>query len=182
MSAIWFPNRLSIPEKQFAMKYEPISRNSKHVDAISSAVESAENVYLATDPDREGKPLPGIFWKFCATKADEVKNVQRVVFHEITQTAVKDAVANPREVSMDLVNASKATRTGLSGGFQPVAAAVEKIRRGLSAGRVQSPALRLICEREAEIRLHPGRILDHPSWTAIKVVRGVWCKTIPVSG
>jgi len=99
------------PEKQFAMKYELISRNSKHVDAISSAVESADNVYLATDPDREGEAIAWHILEILRNKKlIGEKNVQRVVFHEITQTAVKDAVANPREVSMDLVNAQQARR------------------------------------------------------------------------
>lgn len=99
------------PGKQFAMKYELISRNSKHVDAISAAVAEVDNVYLATDPDREGEAIAWHILEILRNKkliAD--KNVQRVVFHEITQTAVKDAVANPRSVSMDLVNAQQARR------------------------------------------------------------------------
>ncbi|MFO1384655.1 MAG: type I DNA topoisomerase [Chitinivorax sp.] len=142
------------PEKQFAMKYELISRNSKHVDAISSAVEGADNVYLATDPDREGEAIAWHILEILRNKKlIGEKNVQRVVFHEITQTAVKDAVANPREVSMDLVNAQQARRAlDYLVGFNLSPLLWKKIRRGLSAGRVQSPALRLICEREAEIR------------------------------
>lgn len=142
------------PEKQFAMKYELISRNSKHVDAISSAVEHADNVYLATDPDREGEAIAWHILEILRNKKlIGEKNVQRVVFHEITQTAVRDAVANPREVSMDLVNAQQARRAlDYLVGFNLSPLLWKKIRRGLSAGRVQSPALRLICEREIEIR------------------------------
>ena len=142
------------PGKQFAMKYELISRNSKHVDAISAAVAEVDNVYLATDPDREGEAIAWHILEILRNKkliAD--KNVQRVVFHEITQTAVKDAVANPRSVSMDLVNAQQARRAlDYLVGFNLSPLLWKKIRRGLSAGRVQSPALRLICEREMEIR------------------------------
>ena len=142
------------PSKQFAMKYELISRNSKHVDAISAAVAEVDNVYLATDPDREGEAIAWHILEILRNKkliAD--KNVQRVVFHEITQTAVKDAVANPRSVSMDLVNAQQARRAlDYLVGFNLSPLLWKKIRRGLSAGRVQSPALRLICEREMEIR------------------------------
>ncbi len=142
------------PGKQFAMKYELISRNSKHVDAISAAVAEVDNVYLATDPDREGEAIAWHILEILRNKkliAD--KNVQRVVFHEITQTAVKDAVANTRSVSMDLVNAQQARRAlDYLVGFNLSPLLWKKIRRGLSAGRVQSPALRLICEREMEIR------------------------------
>lgn len=142
------------PNNQFAMKYELISRNSKHVDAISAAIADVDNVYLATDPDREGEAIAWHILEILRSKkliAD--KNVQRVVFHEITQTAVKDAVANPRAVSMDLVNAQQARRAlDYLVGFNLSPLLWKKIRRGLSAGRVQSPALRLICEREAEIR------------------------------
>lgn len=142
------------PNNQFAMKYELIGRNSKHVDAISAAIADVDNVYLATDPDREGEAIAWHILEILRSKkliAD--KNVQRVVFHEITQTAVKDAVANPRAVSMDLVNAQQARRAlDYLVGFNLSPLLWKKIRRGLSAGRVQSPALRLICEREAEIR------------------------------
>jgi len=111
-------------------------------------------VFLAPDPDREGEAIAWHILEILRNKKlIGEKNVQRVVFHEITQTAVKDAVANPREVSMDLVNAQQARRAlDYLVGFNLSPLLWKKIRRGLSAGRVQSPALRLICEREAEIR------------------------------
>ena len=142
------------PARQFAMKYELISRNSKHVDAIAAAIAEVDNVYLATDPDREGEAIAWHILEILHHKRlTEGKNIQRVVFHEITQTAVKDAVAHPRSVSMDLVNAQQARRAlDYLVGFNLSPLLWKKIRRGLSAGRVQSPALRLICEREAEIR------------------------------
>lgn len=141
-------------EHEFAMNYAPIERNAKHVDAIAKAVKTAEHVYLATDPDREGE---AIAWHLSemlkAKKLLKNKSIQRVVFHEITQSAVQAAVALPRELSMQLVNAQQARRAlDYLVGFNLSPLLWRKIRRGLSAGRVQSPALRLIVEREQEIR------------------------------
>jgi len=141
------------PEDNFRMKYELIDRNTKHVDAIAKAVKDADNVLLATDPDREGE---AIAWHLSeilkSRKALKNKSLKRVVFYEITEGAVKDAVKNPRAISMELVNAQQARRAlDYLVGFNLSPLLWKKIRRGLSAGRVQSPALRLICEREAEI-------------------------------
>lgn len=141
------------PTRDFAMKYELIERNAKHVDAIAKAVKEADIVYLATDPDREGE---AIAWHLEEILKDREllagKDVKRVVFHEITQSAVKNAVANPRDISMPLVNAQQARRAlDYLVGFNLSPLLWRKIRRGLSAGRVQSPALRLIVERELEI-------------------------------
>jgi len=140
-------------EHDFKMKYQLIERNSKHVDAITKAVKLADNIYLATDPDREGE---AIAWHLAeilkSKKLLAKKNVKRVVFHEITQSAVLAAVANPRDILMPLVNAQQARRAlDYLVGFNLSPLLWRKIRRGLSAGRVQSPALRLICEREIEI-------------------------------
>jgi DNA topoisomerase-1 len=140
-------------EHDFKMKYQLIERNAKHVDAIAKAVKLADNVYLATDPDREGE---AIAWHLAeilkSKKLLAKKNVKRVVFHEITQSAVLAAVANPRDILMPLVNAQQARRAlDYLVGFNLSPLLWRKIRRGLSAGRVQSPALRLICEREIEI-------------------------------
>jgi DNA topoisomerase-1 len=141
------------PDDNFKMKYELIERNAKHVDAITKAVKDADIVLLATDPDREGE---AIAWHLSeilkSRKALKDKKVKRVVFYEITEGAVKEAVANPRAISMDLVNAQQARRAlDYLVGFNLSPLLWKKIRRGLSAGRVQSPALRLICERENEI-------------------------------
>jgi DNA topoisomerase-1 len=140
-------------ENDFEMKYEIIERNSKHVDTIAKAVKDAENVLLATDPDREGE---AIAWHLSeilkGRKALKNKKLQRVVFYEITEGAVKDAVKHPRAISMELVNAQQARRAlDYLVGFNLSPLLWKKIRRGLSAGRVQSPALRLIVERELEI-------------------------------
>src|SRR5512140_3657566 len=141
------------PDDNFRMKYELIERNAKHVDAIARAVKDADNILLATDPDREGE---AIAWHLSeilkGRKALKDKNVRRVVFYEITEGAVKDAVKHPRAISMDLVNAQQARRAlDYLVGFNLSPLLWKKIRRGLSAGRVQSPALRLIVERELEI-------------------------------
>jgi DNA topoisomerase-1 len=137
----------------FTMKYELIARNSKHVDAIAKAVKEADTIYLATDPDREGE---AIAWHLAeilkSKKLLKNKILKRVVFHEITQSAVQAAVAEPREIEMNMVNAQQARRAlDYLVGFNLSPLLWRKIRRGLSAGRVQSPALRLIVERELEI-------------------------------
>lgn len=140
-------------ENDFAMKYEVIERNARHVDAIAKAVKAADAIYLATDPDREGE---AISWHIAEIlknkKLTKDKLIKRVVFNEITKTAVNDAIASPRDISMPLVNAQQARRAlDYLVGFNLSPLLWKKIRRGLSAGRVQSPALRLIVERELEI-------------------------------
>ncbi len=141
------------PANQFAMKYDIIDRNAKHMDAIAKAAKTADSIYLATDPDREGE---AISWHIAEILAEKklLKNklLKRVEFNEITQTAVKHAIDNPRDIAMDLVNAQQARRAlDYLVGFNLSPLLWKKIRRGLSAGRVQSPALRLIVERELEI-------------------------------
>lgn len=141
------------PSKDFAMKYQVIDRNSKHVDAIAKAMKKADSLYLATDPDREGEAISWHLYELLKNKGVlKDKETHRVVFHEITKQAVNDAVANPRELSMDLVNAQQARRAlDYLVGFTLSPLLWKKVRRGLSAGRVQSPALRMIVERELEI-------------------------------
>ncbi|HVC28527.1 MAG TPA: type I DNA topoisomerase [Gammaproteobacteria bacterium] len=137
----------------FTMKYALIERNEKHVDAIAKALKKAGALYLATDPDREGEAISWHLYEILKERgALKDKDVHRVVFHEITQRAVNDAVAHPRPLSTELVNAQQARRAlDYLVGFNLSPLLWKKIRRGLSAGRVQSPALRLICEREDEI-------------------------------
>ncbi|MDE2260581.1 MAG: type I DNA topoisomerase [Betaproteobacteria bacterium] len=141
------------PDDHFAMKYQMVERNEKHVDAIARAVKNADHIYLATDPDREGE---AIAWHLAEILKSrnllKNKSLQRVTFYEITQNAVQEAVAHPREISMPLVNAQQARRAlDYLVGFNLSPLLWKKIRRGLSAGRVQSPALRLIVERENQI-------------------------------
>jgi len=146
-------------ENQFSMKYQVIERNEKHVKAIMRALKKADALYLATDPDREGE---AISWHLIELlkekKALDSKEVHRVVFHEITKQAVQDAVANPRELSGDLIGAQQARRAlDYLVGFNLSPLLWKKVQRGLSAGRVQSPALRMIVERELEIEAFRAR-------------------------
>ena len=141
------------PEQDFHMTYEVIDRNKKHVDAIAAELAKAEDLYLATDPDREGE---AIAWHLVELLREQDtlgdKPVYRVVFHEITKAAVQEAVAQPRDISQELVNAQQARRAlDYLVGFNLSPLLWKKVRRGLSAGRVQSPALRLVAEREQEI-------------------------------
>jgi DNA topoisomerase-1 len=141
------------PDADFAMKYQLIERNSKHVDAIAKALKKADNLYLATDPDREGEAISWHLHELLKDrKSLKDKGVRRVVFHEITKRAIKEAIEHPRELSAELINAQQARRAlDYLVGFNLSPLLWKKIRRGLSAGRVQSPALRMIVEREEEI-------------------------------
>lgn len=141
------------PGNTYAMKYAVIEKNAKHVDAIAKAVKKADAVYLATDPDREGE---AISWHIAEILKDrgviDGRPIHRVVFYEITEREIREAMNNPREVSSDLVNAQQARRAlDYLVGFNLSPLLWKKVQPKLSAGRVQSPALRLICEREDEI-------------------------------
>jgi len=141
------------PENDFAMKYQLIEKNEKHLDKIIKAAKKATAIYLATDPDREGEAISWhVFEVLKEHKVVESKKVQRVVFHEVTKRAIQEAINQPRDLSEQLVNAQQARRAlDYLVGFNLSPLLWKKVRRGLSAGRVQSPALRLIVEREAEI-------------------------------
>ena len=141
------------PEANFAMRYDVIERNEKHVAKIASAVKKADSLLLATDPDREGE---AIAWHLLELLRErgllDGREVKRVVFHEITKSAVRSAVEHPRQVSDALVNAQQARRAlDYLVGFNLSPLLWRKVAPGLSAGRVQTPALRLIVEREDEI-------------------------------
>ncbi|MFI4954516.1 MAG: type I DNA topoisomerase [Gammaproteobacteria bacterium] len=140
-------------EHQFKMRYEPIERNIKHVENIIASLKGAERLYLATDPDREGEAIAWHLYEILKERnALKDKEVFRVVFNEITKTAVNYAIEHPRQLAMPLINAQQARRAlDYLVGFNLSPLLWKKIRRGLSAGRVQSPALRLIVERELEI-------------------------------
>ena len=147
------------PGNGFAMKYQIIDRNQKHVNAIVKALKKADALYLATDPDREGE---AISWHLIELlkekKALDSKPVYRVVFHEITKNAVQEAIDHPRGLSDDLVGAQQARRAlDYLVGFNLSPLLWKKVQRGLSAGRVQSPALRMIVERELEIEAFKAR-------------------------
>ena len=141
------------PEKEFAMRYEIIDKNARSVDAIARALKKSDVLYLATDPDREGEAISWHLFELLKERgALKRKEVKRVVFHEVTKNAVLHAIDNPGELSWDLINAQQARRAlDYLVGFNLSPLLWKKIRRGLSAGRVQSPALRMIVEREEEI-------------------------------
>jgi DNA topoisomerase-1 len=147
------------PAHHFAMKYQVVERNQKHVDAISRALKKAKSLYLATDPDREGEAISWHLYELLKAQGElKGKDVQRVVFYEITKNAVRAAMESPRELSVDLVNAQQARRAlDFLVGFNLSPLLWKKVRPGLSAGRVQSPALRMICEREDEIAAFVAR-------------------------
>lgn len=141
------------PENGFSMQYEPIERNSKHVDAIAKALKKADTLYLATDPDREGEAISWHLYELLKDKGVlKDKNVHRVVFHEVTKSAIQDAIQHPRELAANLIDAQQARRAlDYLVGFNLSPLLWKKVQPGLSAGRVQSPALRMIVEREQEI-------------------------------
>jgi DNA topoisomerase-1 len=147
------------PERDFDMHYQAIERSDRHVATIAKTLKRADALYLATDPDREGEAISWHLLKLLEQrKALKGRAVHRVVFNEITKKAVNDAVAHPRDISMDLVNAQQARRAlDYLVGFNLSPLLWKKVRRGLSAGRVQSPALRLIVEREQEIEAFEQR-------------------------
>jgi len=147
------------PDNHFAMKYQVIERNQRHVLEITKALKDADTLYLATDPDREGEAISWHLLELLkAKKALKNKAVHRVAFHEITKKAVIEAIANPAELSLNLINAQQARRAlDYLVGFNLSPLLWKKIRRGLSAGRVQSPALRMIVERALDIEAFKTR-------------------------
>ena len=146
-------------EHDFAMKYQAIEKNEKHFSAIAKAMKSADALYLATDPDREGEAISWHLTELLKEKKLLAKKaVKRVVFYEITKNAVQEAVEHPRDLSLELINAQQARRAlDYLVGFNLSPLLWKKIRPGLSAGRVQSPALRMIVEREEEIEKFVAR-------------------------
>ena len=147
------------PERGFAMRYDLIEKNEKHVEAIAKAAKGAESIFLATDPDREGE---AISWHVAEILRErgllDGKPLQRVVFTEITPRAIKEAMTHPRDIAAPLVDAQQARRAlDYLVGFNLSPVLWRKVQRGLSAGRVQSPALRMIVEREEEIEAFRAR-------------------------
>ena len=147
------------PDQDFRMKYQVIDRNDRHVQTITKALKDADAIYLATDPDREGEAISWHLYELLKGRRKlKDKTVHRVVFNEITKRAIQEAIEHPRELSMDLVNAQQARRAlDYLVGFKLSPLLWKKVRRGLSAGRVQSPALRMIVEREEEIEAFKAR-------------------------
>lgn len=151
------------PDNDFAMKYQVIQKNAGHVEEIGAQLKKSDSLYLATDPDREGEAIAWHVQELMKQKKIlKDKPVFRIAFHELTKSAVQAAVKSPRDLSMDLVNAQQARRAlDYLVGFNLSPLLWKKIRRGLSAGRVQSPALRMIVEREEEIE----KFISQEYWT-----------------
>lgn len=136
-------------ENDFEPKYITIRGKGEVLAALRKEVKKADKIYLATDPDREGE---AISWHLSKALKLEDKKVARISFNEITQTAVKTSLKNPREIDMNLVDAQQARRMlDRMVGYRISPLIWQKVKRGLSAGRVQSVALRIVCDREAEI-------------------------------
>ena len=134
----------------FALDYQPIKGKEEVIDDLKKAAKKSDKVFLATDPDREGE---AISWHLKEMLNIPDDKTYRVTFNEITKKVVNDSIANPRAIDMDLVNAQQARRVlDRIVGYQISPLLWKKIRRGLSAGRVQSVATRLVCEREEEIK------------------------------
>jgi DNA topoisomerase-1 len=137
-------------KKNFAPDFHVIQSKKKVIDELKKAAKGKENIYLASDPDREGE---AIAWHIADQVAKNRKRVYRVLINEITRKAVQEAIANPHELDRDKFDAQIARRVlDRLVGYKISPLLWNKVRRGLSAGRVQSVAVRLICEREKEIR------------------------------
>jgi len=151
------------PDNGFAMKYQVLEKNERHLETIARSLRKSKALYLATDPDREGEAIAWHLKEILSARGDlDGKDVHRVVFYEITRNAIREAVGQPRGLILELVNAQQARRAlDYLVGFNLSPLLWKKVRRGLSAGRVQSPALRMICEREEEI----GAFLAQEYWT-----------------
>ena len=152
------------PKHHFAMKYQVVERNQKHVDAIARALKKAKALYLATDPDREGE---AISWHLHELLKDQGalkgKDVQRVVFYEITKNAVREAMAQPRAISVDLVNAQQARRAlDFLVGFNLSPLLWKKVRPGSVGGPRAEPGAAHDLRARGRDRCVPAAgILDH---------------------
>jgi DNA topoisomerase-1 len=141
-------------DNNFAMHYQTLEQSTKYLAAIAKALKSAKKLLLATDPDREGEAIAWHVYEWLKEndKLPQDIEVHRVVFNQITKHAIKEALAKPRQLSQSLIDAQQARRAlDYLVGFNLSPLLWKKIRRGLSAGRVQSPALKMIVERELAI-------------------------------
>src|SRR5580700_11230600 len=149
-----------LPDDDFSMSWEVDGKSEKHVKEIAAAVRGADRLFLATDPDREGEAISWHIREVLKTRRALKKDVdvKRVVFNEVTRNAVLDAFRHPREIDRELVDAYLARRAlDYLVGFTLSPVLWRKLPGSRSAGRVQSVALRLICEREAEIEAFRAR-------------------------
>lgn len=152
------------PNNDFAMKYTIVDKSEKYVRDLVKVASKESDIYLATDPDREGE---AIAWHVVETLKEKKaignnNNIYRIVFNEVTKSAVQAAIKNPRKINMDLVNAQQARRAlDYLVGFTLSPLLWKKLPGSKSAGRVQSVALRIICERENEI----NKFISQEYWT-----------------
>src|SRR6478736_3830797 len=146
-------------KKDFTPDFHVIQAKKKVVDDLKKAVRGKEHIYLASDPDREGE---AIAWHIADHVVKNHKRVHRVLFNEITKKAVQEAIANPQELDRDKFDAQIARRVlDRLVGYKISPILWTKVRRGLSAGRVQSVAVRILVEREREI----GKFVPQAYWT-----------------
>src|SRR5207247_7469971 len=137
-------------EETFEPTYEVLEGKQKIVSELKAAAKKAETVYIASDPDREGE---AIGWHVMNLLGGDSKKVRRILFHEITRNAVRKAIEHPTEIDMNKVNAQQARRVlDRLVGYKLSPLLWDKVRRGLSAGRVQSVAMKMIVDREEEIK------------------------------
>ena len=154
-------------EHDFEPKYITIRGKGELLAKLRKEIKTADKVYLATDPDREGE---AISWHLVAALGLEDKNYSRITFNEITKNAVKKSIEQARDINMNLVNAQQARRVlDRIVGYKISDLLWSKVKRGLSAGRVQSVALKLICDREDEIR----SFIPDEYWTIEAEMRSV---------
>ncbi len=145
-------------DEGFAPVYEPLASRKKVIAELKSAAKDATDIYIATDPDREGE---AIGWHLAEELGTKKKKIHRLMFNEITKKAVQEAMKHPGVIDMKMVDAQQARRVlDRLVGYKISPILWDKVRRGLSAGRVQSVALKLICDREQEI----GRFVPEEYW------------------
>jgi DNA topoisomerase-1 len=153
-------------ENNFQPTYVPIAGKSKVIQELKKASKGVKNIYLGPDPDREGE---AIAWHIAEEIGNNGKNVYRVLFNEITKNAVLDALSHPGQLQQSLYEAQQARRIlDRLVGYQISPLLWEKVRRGLSAGRVQSVAVRIICEREREIQ----KFVPEEYWSITATLKG----------
>jgi DNA topoisomerase-1 len=143
-------SELGVNEDTFEPTYEVLEGKEKVVSELKAAAKNADNIFIASDPDREGE---AIGWHVMNLLGGDSKKVRRILFHEITKNAVKKAIEHPGEINMNKVNAQQARRVlDRLVGYKLSPLLWDKVRRGLSAGRVQSVAMKMIVDREEEIK------------------------------
>src|SRR4030067_2001010 len=153
-------------EDNFEPDYTTIKGKVKVLTEIKKAAKSADAIFLGPDPDREGE---AIAWHIAGELSGDKENVYRVLFHEITEKAIKEALKSPSRIDMHKVNAQQARRIlDRIVGYKLSPLLWEKVRRGISAGRVQSVAVRLICDLEKEI----SRFVSEEYWSLTATVEG----------